>query len=750
MPAPSATPITLPFTTTLGPYSEPQWYVFTTTEEIDFFVSTEDSPSSGNDTALALYDSVGDVVAENEDVLGGDYRSRIDVPALPAGTYYIGLTGFPISTGPDWTLSGGESNAGSGVVLAAGITAPDPGGGGGPGPGGGGGGTVAMDTNARLEKITRRTFLPNSPGSPGSPGQPYIPPRRIVEVQQVCTYSPYSEVDSVKIVRGQPVPVIQPAVYACRDVFVERIIPGQMYIPPEPARPPTPAQTINDFQFGWNSRARSKPALVADGAFNFVVTASSVGVIIGLVPQTDPVRTNGYSDIRWGFYVSRGVVRIYENGEEVDNLGSQPNALLTLRRRLGQIIYLVNNVEVRTTPNESVPLVLSAAMFSGGDTVSFAEMVPEAGAIGEGVMRPMVGIGGTVPYAFGEGEMLPMTGSGSSGGRGTGAGTMAPMIGLGGQGQYATGQGVMAPMTGAGEGGEVSPPYAVGMGYFGFMISTATGLTGGVGGGAASFAPMLSLGSEGPYADGRAVMGPMIGYAENLLPAGEALVVSVMAGFETVEAQTVLMVVMNSRAEVVGLVTATPLLDAGLNSTVEVTDPVALQAELQALLQSVMSARSLTGDDAAGMTVWAMNAATTGTTRYENFPFNSMARFKGKHYGASSQGLFLLDGLDDDGESVVASINFGNMNFGTLARKSLPYVYIGVAADARVMLKVVADGETYYYDVRNTTELLEPQRFELGRGLRAAYYDLTLISDEGALFELADIEFTPVALNRRL
>ena len=46
--------------------------------------------------------------------------------------------------------------------------------------------------------------------------------------------------------------------------------------------------------------------------------------------------------------------------------------------------------------------------------------------------------------------------------------------------------------------------------------------------------------------------------------------------------------------------------------------------------------------------------------------------------------------------------------------------------------------------------LLKAHRFELGKGLRASYYDTTIMNDGGTAFDLAEIEFFPLELSRKL
>lgn len=748
MPAPIATTVTLPFSITLGELFEPAWYKFTTTQERDFVATTENSPATSNDTGLALYNDLGVAIAVNEDIDGdGDYRSRIDYPGLPPGTYYVGLTGYPVVAAPGWDLTGDEDLAGVGVVLEL-FVAGDP-------------GIPSMPTGpisggasqARLEKITRKTFIPGTPGSPGEPGRPYSPARTVTEVQRVCTYVPYAEVNGATIVNGQPVPTLYPPVYNCRDVFVQRQVPAQSYIPPTPPVPASPSQTLYDYQFGWNSRARSRVAMLGDGVFSFRVPADSIGVMVGLVPQADPPRVAGYIDLRWSFYVSRGRVRIYEDGQEVQDLGAYPNARLALRRRLGQIVYLIDGVEVRTAPNQSVPLVLAAALYSGGDSVDDADYKAEAGGTGAGVIAPLQAISGTQPYAFGEGVMAPLTSGAASANRGSGAASFLALIGLAGDaGGYAQGAGVMLPLEGEGEGAEVIPPYAVGGGYFGVMISAGTGLTGTVGRSSSVMAPMIGLGSKGPYAEARASMPPLAAFGENIRPATEALMVSLMFAKQPMVGQAALVVVMNSRFGIEHLLAVQAIEIASVDSSITFDGTQLTSQQIEVLLQSVMRASVNVGDPTAieGRSVWVLSLDAMGSTRYEGYDFNSFAEVNGRYFGMRADGLYLLQGQDDNGKGIPARINLGRPNMGSLDRKGLPYVYVGAASDGALVLKVVADGRTYYYSASSSSDEVQTHRFTPGLGLRATNYELEIQNDHGGAFDLASIEFVPVKLSRRI
>jgi hypothetical protein len=75
---------------------------------------------------------------------------------------------------------------------------------------------------------------------------------------------------------------------------------------------------------------------------------------------------------------------------------------------------------------------------------------------------------------------------------------------------------------------------------------------------------------------------------------------------------------------------------------------------------------------------------------YTNFNFNSYAKYKGKSYGATEQGVFLLEGEDDDGQGIVPGARIGPANFGTDREKRLRLVRCGGKCD-QARVRVLSD-----------------------------------------------------------
>jgi hypothetical protein len=146
------------------------------------------------------------------------------------------------------------------------------------------------------------------------------------------------------------------------------------------------------------------------------------------------------------------------------------------------------------------------------------------------------------------------------------------------------------------------------------------------------------------------------------------------------------------------------------------------------------------GDDAS---VWVVNTVTQASTRYENFGFNSFGKWDGAYYGAKADGLYLLDGDDDNGTPIDAMIAFGVQTFGDTLYKRVPTVYIGARSNGKLLLRVKDGDREYLYETRTSSPKLATQRFDIGRGLRANAFEFELYNQDGDDFELASIEVAP-------
>lgn len=152
--------------------------------------------------------------------------------------------------------------------------------------------------------------------------------------------------------------------------------------------------------------------------------------------------------------------------------------------------------------------------------------------------------------------------------------------------------------------------------------------------------------------------------------------------------------------------------------------------------------------DPEGITTWAVNLSHGGVTEYTNYNFNSFAQLGNKYIAACEDGLYELDGDDDDGTDIIARLKSGMLQFGKSNYSSFKGIYIGIRGGGDVVLKLeTGDGKTYTYSVEART--MSTTKVNVGKGLRARYFSYELIST-GQDFDLDSIEFLPLVARRRV
>jgi|GEM_PF-2564780 len=140
---------------------------------------------------------------------------------------------------------------------------------------------------------------------------------------------------------------------------------------------------------------------------------------------------------------------------------------------------------------------------------------------------------------------------------------------------------------------------------------------------------------------------------------------------------------------------------------------------------------------------WCLNLENGAATRYEDWPVTSSSR----SYATMPDGLYLLSGTG----KVDAHVDLGKNDFSGENLKAMPACYLGAASDTPMELRVTTpDHEDYRYEARSSSTDLRIQRVDVGKGLRANWYDLSIYNTDGSDFMLASVSFAPVASGRRI
>lgn len=633
----------------------------------------------------------------------------------------------------------------------------------------------------RLEKTIRVSYIPGSPGTPAYPGQQYQPPRTVTHVVNSCggvSGSPDPEMPQIppgRVVtdpatgRQYWVPtnprgsgatgwVVSPGTTGgtsgfggartggCRDITVSETIPAVPYIPPSPAIPAAPDQIIQDLNLGWNSGARSARSETGNISFTFRVRPNATGVAIGFNGEDN---NYGYVEIDHAWYFAGGNAKIYERGTLVHTAGAYTgDETFELVRRDNVVEYYIDSVLEYTSALPSYGLIfVDVSLYSGSDYV-YDPVFSELGGSGALSFEELSCFGGEGSGAQGLVSFLEMTCEGSVASRGAVSFRPLECLGI----RAGRGQGVVSfeALTADGDGyGLELLDYSIAYPHFEPMQLSAYGHT--AVGADLEFEPLEVMGTDiDNYGQGEVSFEPLFGGGSAYEGPFNASMFEYLLVLSDPEATYTLFVVMDTNITVASTIAVVLLENVDMTSEVEVTAGMTTSEILTALMNTMVQIGFSVPIGDAASEVWVVNADRGGSTMYEGFDYNSFGIIGGQYYGMRSDGLYLLEGDDDEGGPIRASVSFGKRDFHTPKKKRLANAYFGISSTGRMFVRVTADGESYVYATRTSSEELKVQRADLGKGLRANYFELELYNENGADFELDTVEFVPAVIERRI
>ena len=342
---------------------------------------------------------------------------------------------------------------------------------------------------------------------------------------------------------------------------------------------------------------------------------------------------------------------------------------------------------------------------------------------------------------------------------GVGYETVDPGLGRGG--------GYLPPLVGAGEGGVYTPPVTqLGFGLFPALVAGGTMTTSSPGEGDARFPALLGIGGEGDYGFGGGYFPPMfVAGLDDFMPGVAPVMTSVYAFTGAVGAMDHIIFVDN-RGQVTGSITGTreaveqfmTILEASgavnvlgdflASAVVDIDASGALAGQVVKSIAGVPTVMPGVDPDAR---VWVVNTDTGASVQYDDYGFNSFFERDGEYFGVAEDGIYKLSGATDAGVPINALIDFGRSTFGTAQRKRLLNFYAAVISPQRMILRVEADGQTYTYDARSSSNTaLKHHRFDLGRGLAGTHWRIEVLNRAGCDFDIESLEFEPVVLSRKI
>jgi len=520
---------------------------------------------------------------------------------------------------------------------------------------------------------------------------------------------------------------------------------------------------------GWNSSARSIGTISPGQYLEFTVLGSTNSAMM-LLSYYGYDGVFGTAATNQGFIVDETGIYLLDSGGVTTAFGGlTPTTIFYIYRlvdgrlafRVGSIIHINAQVLDRFSP-----LYAYGMLYQAFDEIPSAEIktgtlsFPEAAFSGVGSLVASIGptavlsgIGTIIPEKkpnatltgvsnlYAEQDFLTK-----------GNGTLPIFIGVGADYEYGVGDASMPVFYSI----PFLDPY--GWGALPYFTGDALGSDHDVGQAASLLPLFLGIGTDYEYGFGEGIL-PLItsNGSGGFVPNGTMIMFDILTAGSSFTPITDIVMFLSSngtlsstysmtRAQALELLSS---LSGSSTYTVSGTYLASLLSGLSGVSAQSLSINSLPDLQDSGV-VWVVNMNTQASGQYEQYGFNSFFERSGAFYGVAGNGIYKLEGATDSGAAIKALADLGRSNFGVTERKSVPDVYIGVSSTAKMVLKVISDGGTYYYEAQGNSTDMQNQRFILGKGLRAAYWQLVVENSDGCDFSLASIEFKPIRLSRRI
>lgn len=137
-----------------------------------------------------------------------------------------------------------------------------------------------------------------------------------------------------------------------------------------------------------------------------------------------------------------------------------------------------------------------------------------------------------------------------------------------------------------------------------------------------------------------------------------------------------------------------------------------------------------------------MNTKNKALTLYNNYLFNSMCAFGGKHFGATDTGIFDLDsGKLDNGVPIEWNVKTGYLDLEQKQKKKLVEAWVSYKTDGDISLNVIQpDGEEYEYILQGIDPTETGLRLKFGKGIRTKYVALNIKNIDGSTIDLDELK----------
>ena len=150
---------------------------------------------------------------------------------------------------------------------------------------------------------------------------------------------------------------------------------------------------------------------------------------------------------------------------------------------------------------------------------------------------------------------------------------------------------------------------------------------------------------------------------------------------------------------------------------------------------------------------FAVNLSHFGVTEYSNVPFNSFCNYHGTgiYVGASEEGIFLLDGEDDNGVKINATVQTGSEDLWSKMIRRLREGFVTMRG-GEISLDIILDEGRLNPVKRNlvsVSDVMHEERFKTPRGLKNRFFSVIIKNLGGSDFDVESLRIFCDEIQRR-
>jgi len=148
---------------------------------------------------------------------------------------------------------------------------------------------------------------------------------------------------------------------------------------------------------------------------------------------------------------------------------------------------------------------------------------------------------------------------------------------------------------------------------------------------------------------------------------------------------------------------------------------------------------------------WVVNHNTGAPSRYENYDFDAFAVIGEDYLAARGDGIYLLDGDDDNGIGIDAIATIGRTDFDEPVLKRVTAAFLGLnsAGQAHLTLRTDQGVTSGPYKLRQTPAASTTERAKFKRGIKSRYWEVDIENVAGGDLQVKSAEFETIVLGEK-